>query len=364
MLYVSPDLLPRIIGERPHDPRLRAGGALVTFLDEVTIRVTAGVGGSGCTSFRREMFVPKGGPDGGDGGSGGSVYLRVDPQLATLLDYRYRTHWKAERGQHGKGSNKTGRSGEDLVLPVPPGTVIQDAATGNVLGEVIEPGETLLVARGGRGGRGNARFATPTHRAPREWEPGKDGEDREIILILKLIADVGLLGEPNAGKSTLLSVVSAARPRIADYPFTTLTPQLGVVRVGDGAAFVMADIPGIIEGAHAGKGLGDRFLRHVERTRVLAYLVPLDGPDPQATYELLRREAGSYSRWLTTKPHVVVFTKRDLIPADQPLPPLSAPDAVAVLAISAVTGAGLEALTQVLWRLLAAQPEVDTGSSA
>ena len=364
MLYVSPEALPRILCERPHDPCTLSGRARVTFLDEVTIRVTAGVGGSGCTSFRRETFVPRGGPDGGDGGHGGSVYLRVDPQLSTLLDYRYRTHWKAERGQHGKGSNKTGRSGDDLVLPVPPGTVIQDVATGEVMGEVIEPGETLLVAQGGRGGRGNARFATPTHRAPREWERGGEGEDREVTLILKLIADVGLLGEPNAGKSTLLSVLSAARPKIADYPFTTLTPQLGVVRVGDGRSFVMADIPGIIAGAHAGKGLGDRFLRHVERTRVLAYLVPLDGADPQATYELLRREAGAYSRWLTRKPHVVLFTKRDLIPPDAPLPDLAAPEAVGVLAVSAVTGAGLEALTQALWRLLAAQPEVEPDSSA
>jgi len=364
MLYVSPDALPRILCERPHDAGCGRGRARMTFLDEVTIRVTAGVGGSGCTSFRRETYVPKGGPDGGDGGHGGSVYLRVDPQLSTLLDYRYRTHWKAERGQHGKGSNKTGRSGEDLVLPVPPGTVVQEAATGSVLGEVIEPGETLLVARGGRGGRGNARFATPTHQAPREWEPGAEGEDREITLILKLIADVGLLGQPNAGKSTLLSVVSAARPKIADYPFTTLVPQLGVVRVGEARAFVMADIPGIIEGAHAGKGLGDRFLRHVERTRVLAYLVPLDTEDPQTTYDLLRREAGAYSPWLMRKPHVVVFTKRDLIPADQPLPALGAPEAAAVLAVSAVTGAGLDALTEVLWRLLAAQPEVETGSTA
>jgi GTP-binding protein len=364
MPYLSPDAPARIPCERAHDPRDGSGGARVTFLDEVTIRVTAGVGGSGCTSFRREMFVPRGGPDGGDGGNGGSVFLRVDPQLATLLDYRYRTHWKAERGQHGKGSNKTGRSGNDLVLPVPPGTVIQDVATGEILGEVLEPGETLLVARGGRGGRGNARFATPTHRAPREWEPGEEGEDREVTLILKLIADVGLLGEPNAGKSTLLSVVSAARPKIADYPFTTLTPQLGVVRVGDARSFVMADIPGIIEGAHAGKGLGDRFLRHVERTRVLAYLVPLDTQDPQVTYDLLRREAGAYSRWLPQKPHVVVFTKRDLIPADQPLPALAAPDAAAILAVSAVTGAGLDALTQALWRLLAAQPEVESGATA
>jgi GTP-binding protein len=364
MLYLSPEALPRIPCERTHHLGRLPGGVRVTFLDEVTIRVSAGVGGSGCTSFRREMFVPRGGPDGGDGGNGGSVHLRVDPQLATLLDYRYRTHWKAERGQHGKGSNKTGRSGKDLVLPVPPGTVIQDVTTGEVLGELIEPGETMLVARGGRGGRGNAQFATPTHRAPREWEPGEDGEDREITLILKLIADIGLLGQPNAGKSTLLSVVSAARPKIADYPFTTLTPQLGVVRVGDARSFVMADIPGIIEGAHAGKGLGDRFLRHVERTRVLAYLIPLDTADPQVTYELLRREAGAYSPWLSRKAHVVVFTKRDLIPADQPLPALAAPDAADILAVSAVTGAGLDTLTQALWRLLAAQPEVEFNSTA
>ena len=361
MLYVSAQVLPRLLCERPHDAH---GGESMTFLDEVTIRVTAGVGGSGCTSFRREMYVPKGGPDGGDGGHGGSIYLRVDTQISTLLDYRYRTHWKAERGQHGKGSNKTGRSGEDMILPVPPGTVIQDVATGEVLGEVIEPGETMLVAKGGRGGRGNARFATSTHQAPREWEPGAEGEDRELTLVLKLIADVGLLGQPNAGKSTLLSVLSAARPKIADYPFTTLTPQLGVVRVAEGRSFVMADIPGIIEGAHAGKGLGDRFLRHVERTRVLAYLIPLEGEDPQATYELLRREATAYSPWLTRKPHVVVFTKQDLLPPDAPLPTLEAPEAEGVLGISAVSRAGLEALTKALWRLLAAQPEVEPDSTA
>jgi len=331
----------------------------MTFIDEVTIRVTAGVGGSGCTSFRRETFVPKGGPDGGDGGHGGSIYLRVDPHMATLLDYRYQTHWKAERGQHGKGSNKTGRSGSDRYLPVPPGTEVRDAGSGQVLGEVLEPGETLCVAKGGRGGRGNARFATPTHQSPREWEPGAEGEDRQLTLILKLIADVGLLGQPNAGKSTLLSVVSAARPKIADYPFTTLTPQLGVVRVAEGRSFVLADIPGIIEGAHAGKGLGDRFLRHVERTRVLACLVPLDADEPQTAYDMLRSEARAYSVVLASKPHIVVFTKQDLLSPSAPLPPLRAPDAVAVLAISAVTRHGLDALVQALWRLLAAQPEVE-----
>jgi len=358
MLRIHAGLLPRFPWERSTEPAEREPA--MTFIDEATIRVTAGVGGSGCTSFRRETFVPKGGPDGGDGGHGGSIYLRVDPHMATLLDYRYQTHWKAERGQHGKGSNKTGRSGEDRYLPVPPGTVVRDAATGEVLGEVLEPGETLRVAKGGRGGRGNARFATSTHQSPREWEPGEEGEDRQLTFILKLIADVGLLGQPNAGKSTLLSVVSAARPKIADYPFTTLIPQLGVVRVAEGRSFVLADIPGIIEGAHAGKGLGDRFLRHVERTRVLAYLVPLDGDDPQRTYEMLRGEAQAYSTVLASKPHIVVFTKQDLLAPSAPLPSLRAPDAVGVYAISAVTRQGLDALTQVLWRLiLAAQPEVE-----
>jgi len=226
------------------------------FIDRAVVHVSGGPGGAGASSFRREKFVPKGGPDGGDGGAGGSVYVRADPNLATLLDYRYRTHWKAERGQHGKGKNMTGRSGADLYLPVPPGTELRDAATGELLGEVVDAGEVLRVARGGRGGRGNARFATPTHQSPREWEPGEYGEERRVELVLKLIADVGLLGEPNAGKSTLLSVISAARPKIADYPFTTLEPHLGVVGLSDGRSFVVADIPGIIEGAHAGRGSG------------------------------------------------------------------------------------------------------------
>src|SRR5690349_23481554 len=286
------------------------------FIDRAVVRVVAGAGGAGASSFRREKFVPKGGPDGGDGGSGGSVYVRADSNLATLLDYRYRTHWRAERGQHGKGKNMTGKSGVDLYLPVPPGTEIRDAATGAQLGEVVSAGDTLLVARGGRGGRGNARFATPTHQSPREWEPGEYGEERELELVLKLIADVGLLGEPNAGKSTLLSVVSAARPKIADYPFTTLEPQLGVVGLSDSRSFVMADIPGIIADAHIGKGLGLKFLQHVERTRVVAVLVPVDSPDPQASYELLLREAAAYSPELAAKPQVVVVTKTDLRTAD------------------------------------------------
>src|SRR3989442_2574540 len=220
------------------------------FIGRAVVRVLAGGGGAGASSFRREKFVPKGGPEGGDGGVGGSVFVRADANLATLLDYRYRTHWKAERGQHGKGKDMTGKSGGDLYLPVPPGTEIRDAETGEVLGELLEAGETVLVAKGGGGGRGNARFATRTHQSPREWEPGEYGEERRLELVLKLIADVGLLGEPNAGKSTLLSVISAARPKIADYPFTTLEPHLGVVGLSDRRSFVVADIPGIIQGAH------------------------------------------------------------------------------------------------------------------
>ncbi|MBI2536905.1 MAG: GTPase ObgE [Gemmatimonadetes bacterium] len=324
----------------------------MTFVDRAVIRVTAGTGGSGAESFRREKFVPKGGPDGGDGGRGGSVLVRVDPQLTTLLDYTYHTHWKARRGAHGKGANKTGRSAPDVYLPVPPGTEVWDAATATLLGELLEPDHVLCVARGGRGGRGNARFATPTHRSPREWEPGEAGEAREIELVLKLIADVGLLGEPNAGKSTLLAAVSAARPKIADYPFTTLTPNLGVVGLSDGRSFAMADIPGILEGAHAGRGLGDRFLRHVERTRVLAYLVPVDSADPQAGYAMLRREARAYSEALGDKAHVVVLTKTDLLPPGTPPPAVAASEARAVLAVSAAARRGLADLCEQLWALV------------
>jgi len=322
------------------------------FVDRVVVQVAGGSGGAGAASFRREKFVPKGGPDGGDGGHGGSVYVRADPNLATLLDYRYRTNWNAERGVHGKGKNMTGRSGDDLILPVPPGTVIRDADTGELLGEAVEAGQTLLVAKGGRGGRGNARFATPTHQSPREWEPGEVGEERRLELVLKLIADVGLLGEPNAGKSTLLSVISAARPKIADYPFTTLEPNLGVVGLSDHRSFVVADIPGIIEGAHAGKGLGLRFLQHVERTRLIAVLVPADSPDPQATYELLRREAALYGPELAAKPHVVVLTKIDLLAPRTPHPALRTDEGAPVLAVSAVTREGLPGLLESLWRTL------------
>ncbi len=320
------------------------------FVDHVTIRVTAGTGGSGASSLARFKFKPKGGPDGGDGGHGGSVYLKADPNLATLLDYRYKTAWLAERGRHGKGKNMTGASGEDLYLPVPPGTVVKAAGTDDTLGELIQAGDVLRVAKGGRGGRGNQHFATPTHRTPREWEPGEAGENLEIDLVLKLIADVGLVGEPNAGKSTLLSVISAARPKIADYPFTTLEPNLGVAGLSDNRSFVVADIPGIIEGAHAGKGLGLRFLQHVERTRVLAFLIPLDSEDPQSVYDGLRHEIEEYSEALFRKPHVVLLSKRDLLPEGDPLPMLDTPGGLGTLAFSSAARSGLEELKEYLWK--------------
>ncbi len=325
----------------------------MSFIDQAIITVQAGTGGSGACSFARFKYIPKGGPDGGDGGRGGSIYVVADPNLATLLDYTYRTTWTARRGVHGKGKTMTGAAGEDLTLPVPVGTVLRNADTGEVIGEALEPGVPILVARGGRGGRGNARFATATHQSPREWEPGGEGQTLRLELELKLIADVGLLGEPNAGKSTLLSVITAARPKIGDYPFTTLQPNLGVVALSGGRSFVVADIPGIIEGAHEGKGLGFTFLRHVERTRVLAVLIPLDAEDPQAVYDRLRHEIRLHSESLWLRPHLVLFTKRDLHPPNDAIPELDAPEAAGVLAISAAGQIGLEALVEQLWTLVA-----------
>jgi GTP-binding protein len=277
------------------------------------------------------------------------VILEVDPQMATLLDFTYRRKYVAERGQHGRNKNMTGRDGEDLVLRVPPGTVVKDQATGEVMGELIAPGQRLIAARGGRGGRGNARFATATRQAPTRWDPGEEGEHRVIELELKLIADVGLVGEPNAGKSTFLASVSDARPKIADYPFTTLQPNLGVVTLPDFRGLVIADIPGIVEGAHEGKGLGLQFLRHVERTRSLALLVPVDSPDAQAEYDLLRRELASHSAALAERPHCLVLTKADLLGPDDPGPVVAAPEAWGTFTVSSVAHQGLAPLLEALW---------------
>ena len=324
------------------------------FIDRVIVSVEAGTGGSGASSFRREFRVPLGGPDGGDGGRGGDVYVQADENLTTLLDYTYRDRWVAERGEHGMGANKTGRSGADVTLPVPPGTVITDSATGSRLGEVLDHGQRLLIAKGGRGGKGNAFFATSTHQSPREWQPGEEGERRALVLELKLIADVGLVGQPNAGKSTLLSVISAARPKIADYPFTTLSPNLGVAQLSDHRTFVVADIPGIIEGAHEGRGLGLQFLRHIERTRLLAFLIPIDAMDLQAEYDGLRAEVAAYSADLAQRPHCVVLTKMDLWGPDA-APTLHAPEAFGIYPISAAARTGLDPLLAAWWQQLLAQ---------
>lgn len=316
------------------------------FVDEARIRVTAGDGGDGVVSFRREKYVPRGGPDGGDGGRGGNVVLQVDGNLSTLHDYRYRNEYRAERGGHGEGSNRTGAAGEDVILRVPPGTIVRDAASGEAIRDLVAEGERAIVARGGRGGRGNAFFARATRQTPRHSQPGERGDTGEIVLELKLLADVGLVGSPNAGKSTLLSRLSAARPRIADYPFTTLTPNLGVVAIEPGRSFVMADIPGLIEGASEGKGLGVRFLKHVERTRVLCFLIDVTVADPRAEYEGLKHELEAWSPELLERPRVFVWSKCDL---GEP-PDITFDDALSTHAISAVTGRGLDELVGTLWR--------------
>jgi GTP-binding protein len=321
------------------------------FIDRVVVKVKAGDGGSGMASFRREKFVPLGGPDGGDGGRGGNVIVRGDDNLSTLLDYTYRDSWAAESGDHGSGVNRSGKSGADIVMPVPPGTVIRDLDTQELIGEIIEPGQEIRIARGGRGGKGNSHFATATHQSPLEYQPGEDGQARTVELELKLIADVGLVGQPNAGMSTLISFISAARPKIADYPFTTLSPNLGVVQMSGNRTFVVADIPGIIEGAHEGKGLGLQFLRHIERTRMLAFMVPVDSMDWQAELDQLRAEIEAYSQDLAQKPFCVVFTKMDLL-GDDPPPPIEAPGAFAIVAISAAGRKGLEPLLSTWWEQL------------
>lgn len=290
------------------------------FVDEAEIQVEAGNGGNGCVSFRREKFIPFGGPDGGNGGDGGEVWLVADDSLNTLIDFRHQRIFRAGRGQNGMGSQMTGRRGEDVHIKVPVGTVVTQVETGEVIGDLTEPGQTLLVARGGEGGRGNMSFKSSTNRAPRQSTPGTEGDRRRLRLELKLLADVGLLGFPNAGKSTFVRAVSAATPKVADYPFTTLAPKLGVVRVGRHRSFVIADIPGLIEGAAEGTGLGIRFLRHVQRNRLLLHLVdmaPLDGTDPARQVRIIEEELRAFDPELLERPRWLVLNKMDLLPADQ-----------------------------------------------
>jgi GTPase len=325
------------------------------FVDRVKIFVKGGDGGRGCVSFRREPYVPKGGPDGGNGGKGGDVVLQAVSHQNTLLPLRYHTEFRAERGTHGGPSNRTGAEGEDLMVAVPPGTSARQEANGELLGEVLKEGDRLVVARGGRGGRGNRAFLSNRNRAPREAQPGEVGEEHWLLLDLRLIADVGLLGFPNAGKSTLLSVLSAAKPKIADYPFTTLTPVLGVVEVDGDQTFVAADIPGIIEGAHVGAGLGLQFLRHVERTRVLLHVVDasgLSGRNPGDDLRAVREEVRQWDPALLERPQLVAATKRDVVTEPDPLKHLQeAADSLglAVCPVSAATGSGLLELKRALW---------------
>ena len=320
------------------------------FIDRAKIHVQGGDGGNGVTAFRREKFVPRGGPSGGDGGRGGNVVLVADASLNTLLHLRYNPRHVADRGLHGEGSNRSGHTGEDLIVRVPVGTQIFDAETGDLLHDLSYDGARWLAARGGRGGFGNAHFTTSTNRAPRYHQSGSKGEERELQLELKLIADVGLVGFPNAGKSTFISTVSAARPKIADYPFTTLEPHLGVVDMGDFRTFVIADVPGLIEGAHSGAGLGDRFLRHIERTKLLLHLVDVSSlpqQEPVVAYETVNRELASYNQDLATRPQFVVATKIDALDDPQRLASLrerAAKDGKSFFAISSATNEGVREL--------------------
>ena len=332
------------------------------FIDQATIHVRAGNGGNGCVSFRREKYIPKGGPNGGDGGNGGSVVAVADANVSTLLDFRHQHHFHADRGEDGRSKDMHGGTAEDLILRLPPGTLIHDAESGELLFDLAE-GDTVVLARGGKGGLGNDHFKSSTNQTPRESTPGEEGEERGVRLDLKLIADVGLLGLPNAGKSTLLAAVTRATPKIADYPFTTLSPQLGIAELDSARRLVLADIPGLIEGAAQGHGLGHDFLRHIERTRVLVHLIdaaPLDGSDPVENYQTIRKELADYSALLVEKPEVIGVSKIDL---------LGSPDAVAeavetirtalklgretpVIAFSSATRQNLDALLQACWQIL------------
>ncbi|HUS72605.1 MAG TPA: GTPase ObgE [Sedimentisphaerales bacterium] len=324
----------------------------VMFIDKAKIWVKAGDGGNGCLSFRREKYVPKGGPDGGDGGRGGNVYFEAVENLDTLIDFAGKHHWHAQNGQPGSGANKHGANGQDLIIPVPPGTLIYDVDLDLLLRDLNEVGLKVCICRGGKGGRGNKAFATSTNQAPRHTEPGKTGQERNIRLELKLIADVGLVGMPNAGKSTLISRCSAARPKIADYPFTTIEPVLGIVELSDFRRFVMADIPGLIEGAHKGAGLGFEFLKHIERTRIIVHILdimPTVGSHPVENYKAIRSELEQYSKALAQKPEVIVANKIDLDPDSEIVKDLKKKLNKKIYPISAVTGAGIKELSELLW---------------
>ena len=337
------------------------------FVDEAIIHVRAGDGGDGSKSFRREKYVPKGGPDGGDGGDGGSIVFVADANKNTLIDFSGQHHWRAQNGGNGAKKKMYGKGGEDLIVPVPPGTLVHDVDKHMTIADLTEPGDSAVVARGGKGGRGNFHFRTSTHQAPREFEEGAPGEERNLKLELKLIADVGLAGLPNAGKSTLLSAVSAARPKVADYPFTTLAPQLGIVDLAGDRQFVLADIPGLIEGAHEGLGLGHAFLKHVERTKFIIHLIdlyPPDGSDPIEHYRTIRRELEAFSPALAAKPEVVAGNKIDLsIGDDDALDRLREAVGGRVFAVSAATRAGLPELLAAVWDQLQAlrESEADAG---
>ena len=322
------------------------------FIDEAKIKIKAGDGGHGCLSFRREKYIPKGGPDGGNGGRGGNVYFQAVENLDTLLDFAGKHHWKARNAQAGSGANKNGQNGEDLIIKVPPGTLIYDCELDLMLKDLDKIGAKVCVCRGGRGGRGNKSFATSINQTPRTTTNGKKGQEREIRLELKLIADVGLVGLPNAGKSTLISRCSQARPKIADYPFTTLEPVLGIVELSDFRRYVMADIPGLIEGAHDGAGLGFEFLRHIERTVIIAHILdimPADGSDPVDNYKAIRKELSQYSKTLAQKTEFIIANKIDLEPDSKAVKHLEKKLKKPIHPISAVTGRGLKELAEMLW---------------
>lgn len=322
------------------------------FIDYARIHVQAGRGGNGCCSFRREKNVPRGGPDGGHGGDGGNIVIQVDAGKRTLLDFRYNHLYRAKHGTHGLGKDMHGKNAEDLIIGVPAGTIIRDQETGDIIADLVSDDQSFVIAKGGHGGRGNAAFTSSTNQAPRRHEEGQPGEERSLELELKLLADVGLVGHPNAGKSTLLARLSAAKPKIADYPFTTLEPNLGIVKLGDYDSFVLADIPGLIEGAHEGKGLGYQFLKHIERTRILLFLLDAGQPDPWHDYEILLDELRQFNETLLERPAIIAFSKLDILTDRDALDALLKKSPTPPIAISSATGEGLPDLLQEIRKIL------------